>query len=69
MFLSGRKRMATTKLATQLHESDSDERAGMAGEGSISDTRRKGTGPKPMEKDACALAGPSNALKTESDVR
>jgi hypothetical protein len=52
-FLSGRKRIATKKLAIQLQDSESEERAGIAGEGTISETKRNGTGPNPIEKDAC----------------
>ena len=44
--------MATMKFAIQLQDSARDERAGMAGEGTSSDTRRNGTGPKPIENDA-----------------
>jgi hypothetical protein len=40
------------KFAIQLHDSASDDRAGMAGEGTSSETRRNGTGPKPIENDA-----------------
>lgn len=40
------------KLAIQLQLSDRDERAGMAGEGTSSETSRNGTGPRPIEKDA-----------------
>jgi hypothetical protein len=48
----GKKRIATMKFATQLHDRARDERAGMAGEGTSSETRRNGTGPRPIEKDA-----------------
>jgi len=44
--------MATMKFAIQLHDSASDDKAGMAGEGTSSETRRNGTGPKPIENDA-----------------
>jgi hypothetical protein len=44
--------MATTKFAIQLQESDREDSTGMAGDGTISETKRNGTGPKPIEKDA-----------------
>lgn len=49
--------MATIKLAIQLQLSERDDNAGMAGDGTSSETRRNGTGPRPMEKDACEIVG------------
>lgn len=49
----GRNRIATKKFATQLQLSERDESAGIAGEGTISETSRKGTGPRPIENEAC----------------
>lgn len=48
----GRKRIATIKLAIQLQLSESDDKAGMAGEGTSSETSKNGTGPRPIENEA-----------------
>jgi hypothetical protein len=48
--------MATMKFATQLHDNARDERAGIAGEGTSSETRRNGTGPRPIENEAYHLS-------------
>jgi hypothetical protein len=56
MSLKGKNEMATMKFAIQLHDSAKDERAGIAGEGTSSETRRNGTGPRPIENDAYNLS-------------
>jgi hypothetical protein len=46
------KPIATTKLVIHEPESAREETAGIAGPGIMSDTRRKGTGPRPIAKAA-----------------
>lgn len=44
--------MATKKAEIQLQLSAREDKAGMAGAGASSEIRRKGMGPRPIEKDA-----------------
>lgn len=49
---NGKKRIATKKFEIQLHDNANEESTGMAGGGTSSEMRRKGIGPRPMEKEA-----------------
>ena len=44
------------KFAIQLQLKESEDSAGIAGEGTSSETSKNGTGPRPIENDACPVS-------------